>query len=225
MSLDLNGTTDVISLAINATLRPALPISIAAWINPDALANGGIYTNNKTGSDHRGVWFALSGTGGDLEASFGDGAGNAAGDRRSKVAAAGVTTGAWQHVSCSIRGAADFSIYRNGTDAGGTNSGSGGVLGYNTGVGGRIGSYGGGSFVNGRIAEVAVWSINLTNAQHLALARGASPFRVAPASMIQYFPFWGSQAIDLSPAHIDATGLAGTAANHAPVNCPFPAVA
>lgn len=223
MSLDLNGTTDVIQMAVNATLRPTLPITVGAWINPDALANAGIYTNNKTDTNHRGVWLALSGGSGDVEASFGDGAGNASSDRRTRVCAVGVTTGAWQYISASYRGNTDFSIYRNGVDGGaGTASGSGSGLGYNTGAGGRSGSYGGSSFLNGRIAEVAVWNVSLSTAEHLALAKGASPFLVRPGSLIQYFPFWFSNSIDLSPQHINATSMAGTAANHAPVGCPYP---
>lgn len=225
MAVDFNGSTDQWGTAIDAALRPSLPISVGAWINPDALVNGaGIYTNNKTDAQHRGLWMALSGTGGNVEVSYGDNSGSSSASRRSKVAAAGVTTGAWQYVSCSVRGATDMSIYRNGSDVGGSYSGTGTPIAYNAGVAGRIGSVGG-TFFDGRIAQVCVWTVSLSAAEHLALASGVSPLMIRPLSLIQFFPMWYGAAIDLSSLALNATSTAGTAANHAPTGPPFPVAA
>lgn len=224
MARNFDGSSGVITTPIASVLRPSLPISIAAWINPDTINGMGIFTNNKTTATHRGVWFVLNGTGGNLEVSYGDSGGGTSSDRRSKVAVAGVTTGVWQHVSCSVRGATDSSIYRNGADVGGTYSGTGGAMSSVSTAGGRIGSFQGGFFFDGRIAEVGFWNVSLTAAEHLALAKGVAPLRIRPQNLLGYWPIYGvaSPEADLSGSQNNGT-VVGTApgADHAPVGQPF----
>lgn len=77
---------------------------------------------------------------------------------------------------------------------------------------------------NGRIAEVGIWDVALTDVEFLALASGVSPILVRPANLKGYWPIWAvaSPDVDLSPNSINAT-LSGTAAlaDHAPVGAPW----
>lgn len=72
---------------------------------------------------------------------------------------------------------------------------------------------------NGRIAEVAVWNIALGSTRIAALAKGASPLRVAPYNLAAYYPLWTSDAArDMSGngQHMSTAGSSPTA-NHPPV--------
>lgn len=179
-------------------------------------------TSNKTTSQHRGFWFDLSDTSGHLEAAFGDNTGATSAQRRSKVTsgANAVTTGAWQHVACCIRGAGNMDVYIGGADAGGSYSGSGSGMVYNGAIGGRIGSVGGNLF-DGRIAEVGLWTVTLSAAEVLALAKGVPPRRIRPGSLVAHWPLYGySPEIDLSSNALNTTADAGARADHAPVGPP-----
>lgn len=48
-----------------------------------------------------------------------------------------------------------------------------------------------GDYFDGDIAEVAIWDVELVAADWLALAAGASPLLVRPASLIRYWPMVG----------------------------------
>lgn len=77
--------------------------------------------------------------------------------------------------------------------------------------------------ITGDIAEVAMWSAALTDAEVAALATGISPLWIQSASLIGYWPVWGiaSPEIDLTPNN-RTMALTGSPApaNHAPVR-PF----
>ena len=139
MSRDFNGTTDELALPTTALLRPVLPVTIAAWVKPDSLKTTGIFSNNKTTTTHRGVWFAMTDTTGVLDVNFGANTGTGSGDRRTKVSTRALRAGTWQHVAATVRGAADMTIYIGGADAGGAFSGTGGAMAYAV-ANGRIGS-------------------------------------------------------------------------------------
>jgi hypothetical protein len=123
-----------------------------------------------------------------------------------------------------------MSIYINGSDAGGSYSGSGAGIGYLTTGVGRIGSNGS-AFFSGAIAECGFWSVSLTANEFASLAAGACPSTIRPASLLAYWPLYGltDPEVDLSGNAFngDVSGGSGgpTAANHAPVVRPYPVAA
>ena len=72
----------------------------------------------------------------------------------------------------------------------------------------------------GNLAEIAMWSVTLTDAEIAALATGVRPNRVRPAAVVGYWPLWGvsSPEPDVSGNGYTLT-LVGSPpqANHAPV--------
>lgn len=163
---------------------------------------------------------------GNLDCNYGDNGGGAGADRRSKVSSSGgPTTGSWFHVACFITAATNMGLYVNGTDIGGTYSGTGGAVAFNAAAGGQIGSVGGGGFFDGIIAEVGFWGVALSVAEFGALARGVSPKMVRPGSLRGHWPLWNASnpTIDLSANSLEASTLTSvTAANHGPVGYPWP---
>lgn len=218
MSRDFDGTNDKLEGTANATLRPALPVTVAAWIYADTIAAKGIFTNNKASTQHKGIWFGIADVSGHLESAFGDNTGTASTDRRSKNSTSTVSSGSWHHVACRIRGATDMDILINAVDAGGSYSGTGGALAYATTQGPQIGTLGGTNFFDGRIAEVGFWTVSLSDAEITALAKGVSPRMIRPDKLIWYVPTWGvaSPEVDDSGTSVSPTVTEAVVFNHSP---------
>lgn len=225
MARSFNGTSDVIGLPIDALLRPSLPVSIHCWAKPSSLAASGLFQNNKNDLTHKGVWLNVADSSGHIESGFGDNdGGSVSSSRRSKVSTGAITSGVWNAVGCSIEAATTQAVYINGTDATGSYSGSGDVLAYNVGVGGKIG-FSGGSYFPGSIAEVGFWNVALTAAEFAALGKGTSPLLIRRSALIAYWPVYGvaDPEADLAGLALNSTAITGTSlANHAPVGMPVP---
>lgn len=215
---DFDGSNDVLTTADLAALRPSLPVTIAAWVWPDTLTAGmSVFSNNKSTTQHRGVWFGVSAGTGVLEANYGDNTGSSSADRRSVVSTGTIATGSWQHIATRVRGAADMDLNIAGADAGATFSGTGGGVAYAGGIGTMIGRSN--VFWNGKIAEVGFWNVSLSAAELLALAKGVSPRRIRPDALLGYWPVYGqaSPEAEIGGGGYNATVTEATLFDHAPV--------
>lgn len=131
--------------------------------------------------------------------------------------------GSWVHFMLR-RDASTLKLYRNGVEVG--SNGSPASMSNTTHPfywGHR--TSGTTSAARGQFAEFAAWSAILTPAEIAAVAAGASPMLVRPASLV-YIPGWGVGAgtePDLAGGAF-TLGEVGTVAvaDHAPVRCPFP---
>jgi hypothetical protein len=75
-------------------------------------------------------------------------------------------------------------------------------------------------FLDGDVAEVAVWNVQLTNDEIAALAAGTHPLRIRPRSIVKYYPLWGigaESALDGSSDAWTNNGSTSTGA-HPPIN-------
>lgn len=84
------------------------------------------------------------------------------------------------------------------------------------------------NLTNGRLAEVALWNVELTANEFAALAKGTSPLMIQRRALQYYWPLWGvsSTEVDLGGNNKPGT-VNGTAPlfNHAPVGPPPPMLA
>lgn len=71
----------------------------------------------------------------------------------------------------------------------------------------------------GRIAEIGIWDIALSDAEVALLAAGISPTRIQAANLVGYWPLWGADSPepDLSGDGANLTVTGATQADHAPV--------
>lgn len=176
------------SVTLGSTLRHALPVSFAMWLKvTNFSASRGYFTNDRSGTNHSGVW-ANTGAG-VPQVSFGDNTGGGSASRRTKLGVTTMSTGAWNHLVFTVRGATDMTIYLNGVDDGGAYSGTGGSVVY-----AGTGSIGGNSQIGrmlGQMTEVAFWSVSLSADEALALANTRVkyfPLQIQPASLRAYWP-------------------------------------
>lgn len=143
------------------------------------------------------------------------------------TASTAVGTGAWK--SCALRkngtGAGALQAWLNGVqDGSGTSNRSIQTQGADTGSQFRIGlnSTSANPF-NGRIAEVAIWDVALSDAELVALSKGANPVTIRPDHLKGYFPLWSDVAtqpqLGGSNGNVSRTGSLSSA-DHAPVSAP-----
>ena len=167
-SLNFDGTDDYTDIPNVSSLKPQLPITIAAWIKANSVSGSGpIFSNDVcTTNNYYGVWLGISD--GKLNINFGSGGIIDPGSRRTKSSTTTLATNQWYHVAAIIRGATDMDLYINGVNDGGSYSGSGGSLLYsaNTGAVGRKSSVNGVmSYFNGKIDNVKIFNYALTAEQ------------------------------------------------------------
>jgi RHS repeat-associated protein len=163
-----DGNDDYVNIGNN--VKPSLPISVSMWIEPNSLGgNQWLFENDKyTATNYYGVWSYIKNNGW-LECSYGDGGSPGPSSRRTKVSASTVSLSEWQHVAFVIEGATDMDIYIDGTDVGGTYSGTGGTMAYSSGNG-SLGCHAGSNyFFDGRIDEVMVFDKALSAGEIRAL--------------------------------------------------------
>lgn len=130
-----------------------------------------------------------------------------------------VTPNVWQHAYAEEAAVNSRRVLLNAGGEG-SNSGSGSPANLDqTRIGQRARS-GGGGLMNGRIAELCIWSAALDDDEITALAGGTRANRIRLGAIVAYWPLWGrhSPEIDLSGGG-NSIALVNSPpqANHAPV--------
>ena len=178
MAFSLNGTSYIESTSTPVT---AEPFTMACWFNPATLTDGALMAIGNSATTNR---FQMSS--------------NAAQAGRplsiSSVAATTATVNtttaivqnSWQHAAAVCGSSSNRSIYLNGggkqTNATPiTPAGINNIM-----MGGR---WSGGTrafFFNGRLAEIAIWNIALTDDEVLSLSKGFAPSLIRPMNLRFY---------------------------------------
>lgn len=161
-----------VNVGTDASIQPALPISIEIWVKFDStvIGSGCVLFANDDQSNFSGVWVAKDSSD-KILAVYGDNTGTGSSDRRRKIAATALSSGEWYHILIVVQGATDMQIYINGTDDNGAYDGSGGALAYGADLDGIIGRRTGVSSAGGfRIAQIGFWDVALSAADAAILA-------------------------------------------------------
>ncbi len=114
-------------------------------------------------------------------------------------AAAGAGTfnlSAWNHLGAIERGATDRELYYNGSSVA-TDATSKTPTGADRISLGRNGSSTPTNYMDGRLAELAVWNIGLTDPEMALLGLGYSPLLIRPQNLIFYSPLIRDEDIDI----------------------------
>lgn len=206
---------------VNATPVSGAPLTVAAWfLSPTASSSKTLfYTGDKDVTDH---WMVLY-----LDASNKVTCGARAGADNSGIA---VTTPAhsnnvWQHAAGVWTSDSSRAAFLNGGDKA-TNAVSKTPAGFDRLSIGRHGDSTPGTYMEGRIAEVGIWNVALSDGEIAILAKGVCPLRIRPHSLIGYYPLFGNGSPEPNLAVGGATynvTMNGTISqvDHAPVMPPF----
>jgi hypothetical protein len=127
----------------------------------------------------------------------------------SAVTSTTATTNTWFHATAVVASATSRAAYLNGAGKG-TNATSSIPSGINSTEIAALLSGSAFFLFAGRIAETAVWSVALTDAEIAALASGVSPWQVRPESIWGYWPILGLDSPEPNHGGVAARAMALT---------------
>jgi hypothetical protein len=172
-------------IGIDSAVVTATPLTMACWFYLDDLAadHTFLYTGDKDAvSDD---WFQLRYDQSSNEYRFGI---KSSGNETNTVSTATPASSEWVHIAGAAVSSTSRKILVNGTDKA-TSGGSRTPSGIDSVAIGRMGDPPvPDKYMDGRIAEVAFWDVELTDAEIGILAAGYSPLFVRPQSLVAYWP-------------------------------------
>jgi hypothetical protein len=172
----------------------AEPFTMACWFQVAALgASEAIMSIGTNGGSHRWQLERNAANAMDIRSTDGSGNGISLGTN-GEIAA----TGTWYHAAGVFAASNSRTGYFNGT-AHTTNTTAITVSGVDrTLLGARISTVVG-LYLNGQIAEAAVWNAALDAAEVASLSKGFSPLLIRPASLKAYWPLIGRHDPEIDP--------------------------
>jgi len=206
MSIDLSGggSSDWLSGSASPS---ASPLTLAAWFNADGFTGADeviALTDSSVTNRYIGIRLSSSNCGAHVD--------SASGFAESLMGSGGSGLGSWTHVGGVFASTTSRLVYVNGSP-GTENTGTSSTVTIDTlGIGGLIHSSPTNT-VNGKIAEVAVWTAGLSAAEMAALANGVSPLLIRPGSLYAYLPL-----LDKASPSIDLIGANGSTWSDTPAS-------
>ncbi|KKK85173.1 hypothetical protein LCGC14_2775960, partial [marine sediment metagenome] len=191
-------------LTINSTVLTATPITMACWFNSDSITAGQMLiciTDTATG-DH----FFYMKAGGDVAS---DPVRIIARDTGNGVAdtSTGYSANTWHHACGVFASTTSRSAY---LDGGGkisnTTSITPSAAALDATTIGVLRTNALAEYMSGRIAEVAIWNIALTDGEVAILALGYSPLFIHPQSLVAYWPLIRESVGDGTGDGLDIVG-------------------
>lgn len=186
MARRFNGSSDLIDCGTPP--QPSTAITLSAWFYATALPASYAFILGRSGTS--GLYVIFLKSSGNLAYYILPSGGNV------DPGTATITTNVWYHVAATYDSVNDATVrgWLNGA-ADGTTAWSGSIpsaaghdfqFGQDPQVGDR--------FFNGVIADGAMWNVRLSNAEILALSRGARPSQIRPLSLLGWWPLTGLQS-------------------------------
>lgn len=183
MAYDFDGTDDYIEAA--SAVVAGSPLTLACWFNSDsATANQTLVSITNAGGQERFILRASGAVTGDpIQAISVAGNNSSAAD-----SATGYSANTWHHAAAVFASATSRVAYIDGV--GGTAETTSRTVGTltTTRIGVTVGAGVRTQYMNGRLAEVAVWNVALDAAEIAALADGYRPSLIRPDSLRMYVP-------------------------------------
>jgi hypothetical protein len=182
VALDFAGTDDYLSTVDGTARVTTTPLTLACWFNSDSqTADQVLLAASEAGAGNRDGFYMFAG-------------GAQAGDpvlattrnadlSSSASSTTGYTAGTWHHACAVFASATDRRAFIDGGSKG-TNATSRtpAPTRYLAGISNEL------TFdINGRLAELGIWNVALTDEEVAALGRGYSPLLVRPASLVEYW--------------------------------------
>lgn len=193
-----------------AAVVAAAPLTMACWFRtPNVSDNQVLMSVGASGTTHR---FGLM-TGGAI-ASDPILAQVNAGSTTSATTTAGYSANVWHHACGVYDSATSRAAYLDG-GAKGTNATSKVPSGLNRTAIGREVQATPANYVDGDIAEAAIWNVALTDGEVMTLSLGLSPLLVRPSGLVAYWPMAGRLSPEIDPVgRFDMTITGATQAEH-----------
>jgi hypothetical protein len=134
-------------------------------------------------------------------------------------ATAAVSLSVWNHGAGTYDGGINAAVYLNG----GNKNTAVAFANLSNLTETNVGRFNNGNYFQGNIGETAIWNIQLTDAEILALSKGARPKDIRPANLVAYWPLGGMGSTTEPDLSGNANNLTVTGTNPAfgPPIAPF----
>lgn len=164
-------------------MKTAVPLTLAGWVNLSSLATTQSILLVDDNTDNNRLELGVLLTTGVVRAIT-----RATNLNSIALSTSGISTGVWQHIAAVFASASDRRAYANGGNKGteATSKTPAGIARTRAGV-----TAGGNNQMGGSGAELAAWSVALSDAEVAVLATGISPYEVQRANLIAYWPLIG----------------------------------
>ena len=211
MAYDFNGTNQ--SLQTASAPATGLPMTLACWFRSTSVtASQTLMAVNNSSSSFRGMRLIAEGAqaGDPLRADISDDSG-VAGIARST---AGYSANTWHHACGVFLSATSRTSYLDGGNSATNTTNVAAAITVNAlSIAGRFNSGSMGLLLGGTVAEVGVWSTNLSADEVLSLSRGMTCDKVRPQSLVFYAPLV-RDLIDVKGGLTITNNNTATVANH-----------
>jgi hypothetical protein len=204
MARDFDGTTGILKRA-SVISTATNNVTVSCWIQHDGVGASRIAFMNgartDAGGDGYGIWVVFSTP--NYFAQF---------DLAFVANARGTTNlavGTWYNI-VGIRRSGTSSVYLNGVQEGTTTASAPNVPSSSASIGAAANAGGDNRFFDGKIAEVAMWTRALTDAEILQLGQGYSP-AFFPESLAYYVPTTGANSPEVDKKSTTLMPVTGTA--------------
>lgn len=159
----------------------ATPVTLACWFNGAGSGSRSMLAvdDGATGSH----WFLLR--------LLTDGNISAVASAASSDTTGGSSNGAWNHGAAVFTSTTSRTAYLNGVAAT-TNTTSSTPTGLTQTQIGKLATAT--QFMDGLVAEAAIWNIALVAGEIVALSKGVSPLMIRPTSLVSYWPLYGNES-------------------------------
>lgn len=179
MAITFNGSSTYIESALAVTH----PMTLACWAYSTSLTVAqALIAVGVAGGTHRNVLFMSGHIGGDPVQASTQGTATSGASTTT-----GYTANTWHHCAATFSSSASRAAFIDGGSKG-TDVGTTGATGFDSVLLGARYSTTRGLFFVGKMAEAAVWSDTLTDAEIASLAKGLCPLKVRPQSLVIYAP-------------------------------------
>src|SRR3990167_1128281 len=201
-------------LQVDVGILTVYPITMACWFRSnDVTANHGLmWLGDKDVAAH---YHAL-----EINAGFDDviASSRAGGGPVEAISSTSYTANTWHHACAVFTSATDRAAFLDGAGKG-TNATDITPAGIDRFAIGRFADSSPVNYMDGRIAECAIWNVGLSDQEVSNLATGRVPaFRIRPDALKGYWPIGlGSPETDLSGALNNLTVTGATVADHVPL--------
>lgn len=215
MARDFSGTAQYLEYA-TAAARTSNPMSFSCWFNSDdTTLQFMVAVGDTDASDGRSQYLRLFSS--TVQAGTDVGASEAAASSTTTY-----STGVWHHGAAVFASTSDRRAFLDGGNKGTNTSSIPMPAVDNTTIGVRHSNNVYQFPFNGRIAEVGIWSVALTDAEVATLGDGYSPLLVRPESLVNYWPVYGKFAPEIDLIRSWPMANTGTTyADHVSVYVPW----
>ena len=193
-------------LSAGASVTAGSPVTIAYWVRPTDILFGNLMhvSVGDSGSTHRIQMYRASGVNFTIDSVATSSAGF--------FVASAFSSGVWAHCACTFASNTSRTPYINGSASSINTTNIGAQNAFNETLIAARRNITVGLFGNDTIAEVGIWNAALTAAEVASLAKGMTPDKIRPQSLVFYAPLV-RDLID-QKGGLTITNTNSTVANH-----------